>query len=67
MLIRTFMSTMSREYLSESLWLSTVLIETDGMSPLEFNMTPEQKQSLFDLGYATTLANLPAKLANEGR
>ncbi len=63
MLIRTFMSTMSREYLSESLWLSTVLIETDGMSPLEFNMTPEQKQSLFDLGYATTLEYLPAKLA----
>lgn len=63
MLVRTFMSTISREYLSESLWLNTVLIETDGMSPLEFNMTPEQKQSLFDLGYASTQEFLPAKLA----
>jgi NTE family protein len=67
MLIRTFMSTISREYLSESLWLSTVLIETEGMSPLEFNMTPEQKQSLFDLGYATTQQYLPAKLARTNR
>jgi NTE family protein len=66
MLIRTFMNTISREYLSESLWLNTVLIETDGMSPLEFNMTPEQKQSLFDLGYATTREFLPAKLARRG-
>lgn len=66
MLIRTFMNTISREYLSESLWLNTVLIETDGMSPLEFNMTPEQKQSLFDLGYATTQEFLPAKLARRG-
>ena len=63
MLIRTFMSTISREYLSESLWLHTVLIETDGMSPLEFNMTPEQKQTLFDLGYTATREFLPPKLA----
>lgn len=63
MLVRTFMSTISREYLSESLWLSTVLIETEGMSPLEFNMTPAQRQALCELGYATTQAFLPAKLA----
>jgi NTE family protein len=66
MLVRTFMSTISREYLSESLWVNTVLIETEGMSPLEFNMTQAQKQSLFDLGYATTREFLPAKLARAG-
>ncbi|MDO9225839.1 MAG: patatin-like phospholipase family protein [Pseudomonadota bacterium] len=63
MLVRTFMSTISREYLSEALWLNTVLIETEGMSPLEFNMSTAQKQTLFDLGYATTQTYLPAKLA----
>lgn len=63
MLVRTFMSTISREYLSESLWLNTVLIETEGMSPLEFNMTPQQKEALCELGYATTQAYLPPKLA----
>ena len=63
MLVRTFMSTISREYLSETLWLNTVLIETEGMSPLEFHMTPEQKQTLYDQGYATTRAVLPGKLA----
>lgn len=67
MLVRTFMSTISREYLSESLWLNTVLIETEGMSPLEFNMTLEQKHALFDLGYATTREFLPPKLARVGR
>jgi len=67
MLVRTFMSTISREYLSEALWLNTVLIETEGMSPLEFNMTQEQKHALFDLGYATTREFLPPKLARAGR
>lgn len=62
MLVRTFMSTISREYLSETLWLSTVLIETEGMSPLEFRMTAAQKLALHDLGYATTRSILPAKL-----
>lgn len=67
MLVRTFMSTISREYLSEALWLHTVLIETEGMSPLEFNMTQEQKHALFDLGYVTTREFLPSKLARSGR
>lgn len=63
MLIRTFMSTLSREFLSETLWVNTVLIECEGLSPLEFHMTPEQKNSLFELGYRTTLEILPLKLA----
>ncbi len=63
MLIRTFMSTLSREYLSEALWLNTVLIETEGMSPLEFRMTHAQKTILFDTGYQTTREYLPIKLA----
>jgi len=49
------------------LWLNTVLIETEGMSPLEFHMTQEQKQSLYDLGYATTRKFLPLKLAQAAR
>lgn len=65
MLMRTFMSTLSREYMSETLWLNTVLIETEGMSPLEFHMTPGQKNSLFDSGYKTTRDYLPAKLARQ--
>jgi len=65
MLMRTFMSTLSREYLSEALWLHTVLIETEGMSPLEFRMTPGQKNSLFESGYNTTREYLPVKLARQ--
>ena len=67
MLVRTFMSTISREYLSEALWLNTVLIETEGISPLEFNMSQAQKHAVFDLGYSTTREFLPAKLARSAR
>lgn len=63
MLTRTYMTTISREYLNDALWLNTVLIETEGMSPLEFNMTPEQKTSLFQSGYQATHSFLPVKLA----
>jgi NTE family protein len=65
MLMRTFMSTLSREYMTDALWLNTVLIETEGMSPLEFHMTPGQKNSLFDSGYNATRDYLPAKLARQ--
>jgi NTE family protein len=65
MIVRTFMSTLSREYMNDALWLNTVLIETEGMSPLEFHMTPGQKNSLFDSGYKTTRDYLPAKLARQ--
>jgi NTE family protein len=51
--------------MNDALWLNTVLIETEGMSPLEFHMTPGQKNSLFDSGYKTTRDYLPAKLARQ--
>lgn len=65
MLMRTFMTTLSREHLTDTLWHNTVVIRTDGLSPLEFHMTPEQKSRLFEAGYETTRQYLPRKL--EGR
>lgn len=65
MLMRTFMTTLSREHLTDTLWHNTVVIRTDGLSPLEFHMTPEQKTRLFQAGYDTTRQYLPRKL--EGR
>ena len=62
MLMRTFMTTISREHMSDTLWHNTVIIRTDGLSPLEFNMSPEQKTQLFDAGYDTTRQYLPRKL-----
>lgn len=62
MLMRTFMTTLSREHLTDTLWHNTVLIRTDGLSPLQFNMSPEQKTLLFQAGYDTTRQYLPRKL-----
>lgn len=66
MLVRTFMNTISREHISDTLWHNTVIIRTDGFSPLEFNMTPEQKDALFQAGYDTTRQYLPRKLGQRG-
>ena len=65
LLVRTFMSTISREYLNESLWINTSLIDSDGLSPLEFHRTPDQKNRLYDLGYRTTRDILPVKMARQ--
>ncbi|HNQ04532.1 MAG TPA: patatin-like phospholipase family protein [Thiobacillaceae bacterium] len=62
MLMRTFMTTLSREHLSDTLWHNTVVIRTDGLSPLEFHMTAEQKTRLYQAGYDTTRLYLPRKL-----
>ncbi len=65
MLMRTFMTTLSREHLTETLWHNTVVIRTDGLSPLEFHMTPAQKTRLFQAGYDATRQYLPRKLARQ--
>jgi NTE family protein len=62
MLMRTFMTTLSREHLTDTLWHNTVVIRTDGLSPLEFNMSQAQKDLLFQAGYDTTRQYLPRKL-----
>jgi NTE family protein len=62
MLIRTFMTSISREYISTPYWRNTVIVETGEISPLEFAMSTAQKQDLFQRGYDTTLQVIPFKL-----
>lgn len=62
LLIRAFMTTISREYVQESFWSTTVVIDTGRISPLEFRLSREEKLGLFDDGYKTTMAILPAKM-----
>ena len=62
LLIRTFMTTINREYVSEEYWRNTVIVNTGDISPIDFSVDPQQKQRLFDLGYQTTSEYIPAKV-----
>ncbi len=62
MLIRTFMTTLSREYVHAEYWHSTVIIDTGKTSAVDFNMTETQKTDLYQAGYVTALSYLPMKL-----
>jgi NTE family protein len=62
MLIRTFMTSISREYVRDAYWSKTLLVETGAISPLEFNLSPMQKDALFHAGYEQTMHYLPIKL-----
>lgn len=62
MLIRTFMTSISREYVRDAYWSKTLLIETGDISPLEFGLSPLQKNLLFMAGYEQTMHYLPIKL-----
>ena len=62
LLTRTFMTTINREYVNENYWRSTIIVNTGPMSPLDFSVSPEQKQQLFDAGYQTTREFVPAKV-----
>ncbi len=66
MLVNTFMTTMSREYINEKFWLSTIIIDTGDISPVDLRLTSADKQELYDTGYDTTMAILPAKLKRSG-
>lgn len=61
LLIRTFMTTISREYINDAFWHNTIVINTGECSAVDFKMTSEQKQRLFEIGYKTALEIVPIK------
>ena len=61
LLIRTFMTTISREYINDAFWHNTIVINTGECSGVNFSMTNEQKLQLFDIGYQTALEIIPIK------
>lgn len=63
MLIRTFMTAVSREYVHAEHWHNTVVVNTGAVSSVDFALTAEQKQQLFSVGYETASAIVPLKLA----
>jgi NTE family protein len=62
MLIRTFMTSISREYISNPYWRNTIIVETGKLSPLEFAMNTRQKEELFQCGLRTVKRIMPLKL-----
>lgn len=62
LLIRTFMTTISREYINNEFWHNTVVVNTGLSSAVDFNMTPDQKETLFYKGYHTANKILPIKV-----
>ncbi|KUM55118.1 patatin-like phospholipase family protein [Rheinheimera sp. EpRS3] len=63
MLIRTFMSAVSREYVHAEYWHNTIVINTGSISAVDFALTAEQKLELFNTGYQTASTIVPLKLA----
>jgi len=62
LLMRTFMTSISREYVRDAYWGKTLIVETGEITPLEFNLSPSQKDFLYQAGYEQTMKYLPLKL-----
>jgi len=62
LLIRTFMTTISREYINDAFWHNTVVVNTGLSSAVDFTMTPKQKEVLYSRGYDTAAEILPIKV-----
>lgn len=62
LLIRTFMTTISREYINEAFWHNTVVVNIGQHSAVDFNMPTEHKESLYQRGYETATEILPIKI-----
>lgn len=62
MLIRTFMTAMSREYVHAEYWRNTIVINTGKLSPVDFNITIQQKEELYKIGFDTAIEFVPKRL-----
>ena len=63
MLIRTFMTAMSREYVHDQYWKNTIIVNTGKLSPVDFNMSIQEKETLYEIGYKTALEFIPKRLS----
>ncbi|RKF13659.1 phospholipase [Alginatibacterium sediminis] len=61
LLIRTFMTTISREYVSDKFWHQTIVVETGNTSPVDFHLNSQDKLRLYEIGYRTALDIVPKK------
>ena len=61
LLIRTFMTTISREYINDAFWHNTIIINTGLTSAVDFAMSKEEKARLFNVGYSTAMEIIPIK------
>lgn len=62
MLIKTFMTALSREYVHADNWHNTIVIDTAHYSSVDFSLSPEQKMELFQMGNQTARNIIPLKL-----
>jgi len=62
LLIRTFMTTISREYVNEKFWHRTIVVNTGNTSPVDFHLSDDAKLRLFNIGYNTALEIVPSKV-----
>ena len=62
LLMRTFITAMSREYINEKFWHKTIIVDTGKISPVDFSISREQKLELVKRGYETTLEIVPWKI-----
>lgn len=62
LLIQAFLNTISREFVNDSDWNSTIVIDVGSFSATDFSHTPREKLELFQRGYRTTLDFLPLKM-----
>lgn len=62
MLIKTFMTALSREYVHADNWHNTIVVDTAKYSSVDFSLSPEQKMELFEMGKQTAQDIIPLKL-----
>jgi len=65
LLIRTFMTTISREYINEAFWHNTIVVNTGHSSAVDFTMDMAGKEELFQTGYKTAKEVVPIKVNQE--
>lgn len=56
------MTALSREYVHANYWQNTLVINTSDASAVDFDISADKKQQLYDAGYETIKNYLPMKL-----
>jgi NTE family protein len=61
-IFKIFITPMSREYPHDQYWKNTIIVNTGKPSPVDFNMSIHDKETLYAIDYKTALEFIPKRL-----
>jgi NTE family protein len=61
LLLDSLVTATEKEHIQDAFWAKTICIDVENISPIDFSLTKEEKEKMFQIGYDTVTKELERK------